>query len=74
MIHARGESSIVGLDRSLFIFSKYSSLPSSKVYCLAFAALDDPFAIFGDAQPRTCTVVFIDRKKERIGFSLGSCN
>ncbi|KAF9662028.1 hypothetical protein SADUNF_Sadunf18G0010500 [Salix dunnii] len=47
--------------------------PGSKVYCLAFAELDDEVSIFGNFQQKTYTVVF-DGVKERIGFAPGGCN
>ncbi|KAJ6732184.1 ASPARTYL PROTEASE AED1 [Salix purpurea] len=45
----------------------------SKVYCLAFAELDDEVSIFGNFQQKTYTVVF-DGVKERIGFAPGGCD
>ena len=46
---------------------------SKKVYCLAFAELDDKVSIFGNFQQKTYTVVF-DGAKERIGFAPGGCD
>ncbi|CAK7354024.1 unnamed protein product [Dovyalis caffra] len=45
----------------------------SKVYCLAFAALDEEYAIFGNVQQQTYTLVF-DGARERIGFAPGGCD
>ncbi|CAK7338001.1 unnamed protein product [Dovyalis caffra] len=45
----------------------------SKLYCLAFAALDEEYAILGNTQQRTHTV-FFDGAKERIGFASGGCD
>ncbi|CAK7354026.1 unnamed protein product [Dovyalis caffra] len=44
-----------------------------KVYCLAFAALDEEYAILGNTQQRTHRV-FFDGAKERIGFAPGGCD
>jgi hypothetical protein len=62
-----------GVEMDIDVSGIMWQVPGSKVYCLAFAELDDEVSIFGNFQQKTYTVVF-DGAKERIGFAPGGCD
>ncbi|XP_061951180.1 aspartyl protease family protein At5g10770-like [Populus nigra] len=62
-----------GVEMDIDVSGIMLQVPGSKVYCLAFAELDEEVSIFGNFQQKTYTVVF-DGAKERIGFAPGGCD